>query len=258
MSLELTSLTWFMFLLTTVLWGASALLAGDRTTRKTLTWRVIPLSLFGFAWLAFGLLFVIRFLLLLYDPVYFGATNFSIAKIQAAVLSKTWGYLAIYWVVFCIGVGIMLWLRPPTPRIIINLEELSSLANIHLMDAISIITTILIVIVSNKSLPKSVLTPVGQLSSLYILPLMMAWLLHFQGQEIGTRRFLYVIPGIISYLLNPYREILLLVVAGICLPAMRMKKTFSLIKVTMGLVIFLLVTTVLTYTYRDYIWIWLC
>jgi hypothetical protein len=254
MNLELTATTWLLFIATTFLWAASAWLAGDGTARESFGWRVIPLSLFGFAWLGFGVFFIFRFLILLYDPIYFGATNFPLTKIPAAGLSRSWYCLAIFWVAFCVGFKAMFWWRPTAPNTIIHLEDLSSTRNIPVMDAIAIISTILIIIANNQNFPKSLLTPVGHLSSLYLLPVIMAWLLHYQGQEIGTRRFFYLIPGIISYLFNPYREILFLLMAGLILPAMRMKKAFSLVKITIGVLFFLLAATIMTNTYRDYLW----
>lgn len=254
MDLDLTSSTWLLFIATTVFWASSAWLAVDRNARETLTWRVIPLSLFGFAWLGFGAFFIFRFLILLYDPIYFEATNFSLTKIAATGLTRSWTCLAIYWVAFCLGFKIMLWWQPPTPRIIINLEELSSTKNYQLMDAIAIIATILLVVTHDERFPRSLVTPIGDLASLYILPLLIAWLWHYQGQDIGLRRFLYLIPGIVSYLLNPYRVIIIFLLAGICLPALRIKKTFSLTKLMIGIVLFLMVITVMNNSYRRYVW----
>jgi hypothetical protein len=253
MTLDLTLLTWFLFLVTTLLWAASSMLAGGRALRRTLTWRVIPLSLFGFAWLAFGALFIMRFVILLYDPVYFGATNYSLTKISAADLSKSWLYLGICWVAFCTGVGLMLLWGLQAPTVILRLEDLASPRNVELMDIIAVVTTVLTVLTKELWLPRSLLTLGGHLSSLYILPLMLSWLLYFQGQDIGRRRYYYIIPGLVSYLLDPYRQTLLFLTAGICLPAMRMKKGISLVKFLVGVLTFLTVITVITYSYRDYL-----
>ena len=106
MKLQLTTTAWFLFGATVLLWGFSVLWAGSRHERSALKWRAIPLSIFGFAWAGFGVDFILRFLVLGYDPVLFRATQYPLWLLPAGELSRTWFYLGVYWLAFCVAAAI--------------------------------------------------------------------------------------------------------------------------------------------------------
>jgi hypothetical protein len=253
--LQINLTTWLLFAGTALVWGASVLLLGDRSARPRLTWRTIPLSVFGFVWVGFGGQFILRFLSLAYDPDLFRATRFPPWLLSAEVLSRTWLALGIFWVLFCIGYGAVFILMPKAPRTtIIQFEHLVSLRKVRILDGICLVTLLAIFLSNMKMFPRALVTPMGLVGSLFIIPLAIAWFLYFQRQPIGFRRFIYIVPGIIKYILSPYREHLLVVVLAMVLPAIKLRRTLSIYKVLIGIFAFLLISTVVNDIYRPIKW----
>jgi hypothetical protein len=225
-----------------------------------LKWRLVFLSLFGFAWISFGFNFILRFLALAYDPILFQATIFPVDLLPDNVLSKTWFYMTIYWVVFCFGFLSIMYILPKpkrVPKVLLRLDLLGSIDKVKLLDLLAIITTLAIIINNLPgifSVPTGLITPLGYLGSLYVIPATIAWFLYFQSQHIRLRRFIYMFPGFLLYLLSPYREHLITLVMCIIIPAIVIKQKISGRKVIFGIIIFLIGITILTSNYRRYIW----
>lgn len=215
------------------------------------------LSLFGFAWLGFGVHFILRFLALAYDPFLFQASPFPISLLPDEVLSRTWFYAAIYWVFFCLGFLFVLYRLPKRmPRILLRLNLFGSIENIKVLDLLLIIN-ILSVILTNIpeiNVPAGLLTPLGYLGFLYVIPATVGWFLHFRDKRIGLRRFIYMFPGIVLYFLSPYREHIITLALCIIIPAMTFKRQISFKKIVLVLIILLLISTIITTNYRAYLW----
>lgn len=258
MNLQLDETTWILFALTVALWAASAWLAGERSERSLLGWRIIPLSVFGFAWLSFGADYIARFLFLAYDPELFRVTLYTPGLLPAEVLSQTWLALGLFWLTLCLGYAAMLiWLKPVTPAWLTPLLQFNRLASpeaIGLLDKIFIISVILTPLSVSPWVPQGLVTPIGLIIYLYAIPLIISWQLYFQGQPIGLRRFIYMLPGIILYYLSPYRLHLVLPLACIMLPAILFKPRLAFYKVVLGIIIFLILSTAVNDTYRKVIW----
>jgi hypothetical protein len=237
------------------MWGASVLLAGDRSARRKLTWRIIPLSIFGFVWAGFGVQFLLRFLALAYDPELFRATSYPPWLLPAEVLSRSWLALGIFWGVFCTGYASVVILMPKTARItFIQLEQLVSLRKVRVLDAMCLIALFAILICNMKMVPRALVTPLGLVGSLFIVSLTIAWFLYFQGQPIGIRRFVYMVPGILNYILSPYRDHLLVLVVAVMLPALQIRRKLSIYKVLIGIFAFLVISTAINDIYRPIRW----
>ena len=142
MKLELNGAVWMLFGVSTLLWLASLILAGSRRERSTLGWRVIPLSLFGFAWAGFCADFVLRFLALVYDPELFRASQYPMWRLPAGQLTRTWLCLGGFWCIFCAGVVIALRLgRGKMPRLLAKLNHLEDRVNLKALDVLAACST---------------------------------------------------------------------------------------------------------------------
>jgi hypothetical protein len=253
--LEINQTVWLLFAGTVLLWGASVLLAVDRSSGARLTWRSIPLSIFGSVWLGFGIQFICRFLILAYDPILFRATRYPPWLLTSEVLSRTWLALGIFWGVFCLGyawASNRMWKAPKNSSL--QLEQFVSLKYIRIYYAISIISLIVIILSNMTEIPRALVTPLGRFSSLYLIPLTIAWILYFQGQPIGMRRFVFMIPGVMLYILSPYRQYLIMLTLAIALPAIKLKRNLSIYKVAMSAIILLVLFSATNSIYRPIKW----
>jgi hypothetical protein len=255
--LELSLLTYVYFALSVFLWGLSIVILWKRRMGLRLRWKMIFLSLFGFAWIGFGVDCIIRFLALAYDAELFRATQFPLWFLPNEFISRTWIYLVLYWVAFCGGYFLILSIfHKRTPRVLKKIDLFGSMEKIKLLDLLTVIST-LAVLVSNfpgEHVPQSLVTPVGLLGSLYVIPSCAGWYLYFCGKKIGLRRFIYMFPGVLIFFLSPYREHILSLVLTMVIPALLIKKDISLKKTFGYLIALLLVVTVVNSAYRNFLW----
>jgi len=238
-----------------ILWAASLWLAKDPRSQPRLSWESVFLSFFGVVWMGFGVEFILRFLLLAYDPDNFQATNFPITMLPPEVLSETFFYLALFWIFFCLGfLCLAVWMTRKPPRRLADMEQLVSLRMTPLLDVVAIVTMFLTIILYVGPVPKALLVPLGRAASLCAVPALIAWILYFRGEKIGTRRFIYLLPLALAYVLSPFRAALLTLILCILIPALQFGKKVSLYKVLVGFFIFLLVSTYVNNIYRAYLW----
>ncbi len=255
MRLQLNSTVWMLFGVSTLLWLGSFLLAGSRRERSTLKWRVVPLSLFGFAWVAFSADFLFRFLALAYDPALFRASLYPLWRLPEGALGRTWLYIAVYWLLFCLGmVFATRIMRVRVPKFLGRLNLVEDRANLRALDVLAVGTMIAVLAVSVVRLPSGLATPLGHFGSLWVVPATMSWFLHFRGRRVGIRRFLYLAPGIVAFLLSPYREHLVVLFLCVFLPLLMGRRRVGL-PVAVGVMFaVLLASSIALYVYRPFKW----
>jgi hypothetical protein len=255
MKLQLTHAIVIIFTAAVIFWISSLVLAADRQARTIWGWKVVFLSFFGYAWLGFGCHYILRFLVLAYDPEFFRASLFPMWMIPSETLEQSWLYLIYFWGVFCMTYALVVNLLPPMmPSIIKKIHDLATPRQIPLLDKVTIILTFLLIIVNSSRFPSVLYTPFSILSSLYTIPITIIWYYHFDGYDVGKRRYVYFIPGIINYIFNPYREHLLTMALCVLVPAILKNRRISIKKFISVVIIFLLVSTVVTNTMRSYKW----
>ena len=258
MNLQLSVTTWLLFFSVLLFWVASAMLAENRHARATLKWKIIPLSLFGFAWIDFGVIYIFRFLALLYDPVLFRATQFPMWEMPNHILSKTFLCIGVYWSIFCLGMVITTKAVPRRlPGLLHRLTLIEAQGNLPFLDLLMVIC-IFSTLLANSSwclVPYRLLTPIGIAGSLWVIPPTIAWYFHFRGLRISLkRRLLYLVPGILIFLLNPYREHLLNGVLCVLIPFLLTKLRVKLARIIGLGMVFLLTASVVTYVHRSILW----
>ena len=258
-SLVLTAWTWVVFVLTVFLWLFSLRLIKNHAKNNKISIKVIMLSLFGYAWIGFGVDFILRFLALVYDPKLFQATLFPLWLLKHSVLTKTWLCLLLFWGSFCMGYALVVNFMPRgVPNVLQRLDLFGSFQRIKIqvLDAIFIIALIAI-IGSNSSIvsiPRILLTPIGYISSFYILPITVAWILHFRGYPIKSRRFIYMFSGLLLYYLSPYKEHILTLLFGVLLPAIAFSKRISRKEIAISIGVIILFSFPITASYRGIKW----
>src|SRR6266513_197310 len=119
--LDTNEATWLVFVIVALFWALSL---RALTPIRSRGWRVIPTTLFGFAWLGFGLDILIRFLLLSVDSVDFGNYTLRLAVLPADTVNRCLMLSGLFWVCF-LG-GYMGLRRVPLPN---PLQPLANITN---------------------------------------------------------------------------------------------------------------------------------
>ena len=255
MSLHLDTRTWLLFCITTAAWLACIPLAGSRHERSTLGWRVLPLSLFGFAWIGFGADFVFRFLALAYDPVLFRATRYPLWLLPAKEFWRTWLCLGAYWCLLCVGMVVVIKIMPRRlPHVFHRLDGLATKRNVAALDLLASGAATAILVTWLVPLPGGLATPVGHFCSLWVIPAAMAWHMHLRGDGMRLRRYLYMLPGVLMFIISPYREHLLMLFLCVALPLIALRSKVGLLKTALAVAAALVASTVLTQVYRPVKW----
>ena len=226
MRLQLDASNMTIFAIAAGLWLLAAILLATEFGRHGFRWRAILLSLFGFAWVGFGAGYILRFVILLCDPVLTRATQYPLWQLPEADLGRAWGYLGLYWTVFCLGaLGAFVAARGVRPPLSAKMGRLELWANVPILDLLAVTTFLSAVIVyaGGELVPGAVVTPLGHFSRLRVFPACVIWYLHFRGHRTGARRYAYLVPGLAAFLLNPYREILVEVFLCVFLPMLLVK-----------------------------------
>ncbi|MHC4789206.1 MAG: hypothetical protein ACYS8K_08420 [Planctomycetota bacterium] len=255
MKLQTTTATWLAFSAVTAVWMISALIAAWRDERVELKWRVLPLSVFGFAWLAFGVTFILRFVTIAANPLLFRASRFPPWLIPARAHTRAWGFLGVYWCAFCVGLALVVWLLPRrAPRFLRRTDLLDEPRNIPTLDLLACATAAALVLGWRVRLPAGLTTPLGHFSALWVIPATIGWHMHFRGTRIGVRRFLYMVPGVLFFMMSPYREHILTVFLCVALPALQRKHHLGALRLVGLSLMVLIASTVVLYVYRPVRW----
>jgi hypothetical protein len=179
--------------------------------------------------------------------------------LDAKVLFLTWFYLIVFWVVFCIAFLFVIGFVPKgVPKVLSRLEGLASFEYIPVavMDAIFVISLLAIIWVYSGliSVPRTLVTPVGHIGNLHVLPVTAAWILYFRSRPIGPRRFVFLIPGILLYLLSPYKEHVMQLFLCVAVAYITFAKHMSQKRLLMFLGTVLALSFIITPNYRILRW----
>ncbi|MFZ2089642.1 MAG: hypothetical protein WAU47_13805, partial [Desulfobaccales bacterium] len=228
MKLELTFSTWLAFAAVAGLWACSIYLTKDPASRQGWTWRSIPLSFFGLAWIAFGFTFVLRFLLLLYDPEFFRATQFPLWRLPGSAFPWIWIVIGLFWLAFSAGYFLVMRLSPYRPMLLGKLDLLAAPQNMLILDLLVCCCAGLIILSGQGFIPRALNTPLAILGGFYVIAATTVWFGYFQGTFNGIRKFIYLLPGAVVYLFSPFRALIFAVVLCILVPALKTRRWFSL------------------------------
>jgi hypothetical protein len=252
--LNTNEVTWLLYVIITVIWTLSL---GTVTPIRSRGWRVIPTTLFGFAWLGFGLDILIRFLLLSVDSVDFGNATFRIALLPTDTVNRCLMLCGLFWVCF-VG-GYMGLCRASLPNPLRPLADVTTHRASRTVAPVLILTSACLYLSFRASLPISLVTPLALLGSLWVLPATILWWDRFRTNR--SRRagnlclpLLALTPGLIGVGLNPYREGLFTVFLVLFIAAVFAGIRPKLTKVLFTSCVLLLASTALVQSYRKVLW----
>jgi hypothetical protein len=245
MHLDITANDFLVFVCALGLWAFSVLLTRNAPVPARWTWKDIPLSFIGLIWIMFGLTFIFRFCALLYNPEFFRATQFPLWKIPAAVLTWTWIAIILYWLALIIGYMVMSRLPLPRPSLLGNLDLLALPENLPILDLLVVTSSCLVILSGKEFIPPALRTPFGILGSFYVIAATTVWYDYFQGQPLGLRNILYLIPGVLIYFFSPFRALIFAALLCIIVPALKTRRWQSFTSFFLAMLALLLLTTII-------------
>ncbi|MCK6553705.1 hypothetical protein L6Q96_03840 [Candidatus Binatia bacterium] len=247
------SYTWPISVVVILVWAASAMVCPRWWQRRL--WAV-PMSLFGFVWLGFGLNFVVRYALLSYDSVLFGNLTYRLADRPAAIVNETLLLAGGYWLFLVVGYAALV--RVPGRGLFVAIEPLADPSAQVPRFLLTAICTACIALGNGPfDIPLAFITPLGVVGRLWVLPAGLAWWDHYRGREPlgGTpARMASLFPGVLQVALSPYREHLLLVVLLPFVAGLFAGRRYRLSVVAAGAVTLVLGSTVLVNAARMVQW----
>lgn len=234
-------------------WAGSAILCPQWRQRRF--W-ALPMSLFGFVWLGFGLNFVVRYAVLSYDSVLFGNLTYRLADRSAAVVNDTLLLAAGYWV--CLVLGYVAVVRRAGRGVFVALEPLADpAAQVPRILLVAVCSACIFLVNGPFEIPLSLLTPLGAIGRLWVVPAGLAWWDYYRGREpLGgaPARIATLVPGVLLTALSPYREHMMLLVALPFVAGLFAGKRYRLSVMAAAAVAVLLGSTVLVGAARLVLW----
>lgn len=252
LGLTLDAYSWALYAGLAALWLWSLRLVPERSP---LGWHAVPMSLFGFTWLGFGMIFILRFPLLCWDSFTFGNMTSRLADATSGQVNISLFLLGLYWACLAgaYSVGRRRLSAGPIQQLGILAQDRSGRPEMVL----ALCSTVGIVFSSGRiAVPLAILTPMGIVGALWVVPASFALWEEFRNgsRSLSKMGWWYLLPGLLRVVLSPYREILMELLAVVFISALFSGKRFRLTSVVLGSVIFFMASTVVITAYRQVLW----
>jgi hypothetical protein len=242
--------TLLLGLVMTALWLGSLFVL--RTSRQG--WRAVPGSLLGWSWVGFGLAFVVRFWVLSIDAVTYGDMSERLLAVPASVVDEALGLSALYWSAVVLAYRLV-----PAPRINL-LQAVGRVVrpgNVAAFDALAAAALAAILVGPEVERNWPVLVrPLALVGALWACAATAAWYLSLAaaGRRFAVRRWVYLAPGAVSFVYEPFRERLLLMLLIPLVAALFAGRRLRLGVVVVALAAFAIASTVAVGWYRQVAW----
>jgi hypothetical protein len=223
--------------------------------RRDRGWRSIPLSLLGWSWIGFGLAFVARFWVLSIDAVNFGDMSERLVAMPPSVIDQALLLSLLYW-----GSVLLAYRLVPVPRVN-PLSSVDAVAGgrraVAAFDALAVIAVVAMVLEADvERTPPALVRPLSLIGSLWVVPAVSAWFLALRDgrPRLAVRRWIYLLPGLVSFALEPFRERLLLMLLIPLIAALCAGRRPRLAPLLLVLAIFAITSTLAVSWYRQVVW----
>jgi hypothetical protein len=235
----------------TALWvGSFSVLGSSRRG-----WRAVPLSLLGWSWIGFGLAFIARFWVLSIDAVTYGDMSERLLVMPASVINEALVLAMLYW-----AAVVLAYRAVPAPRLNLlqavgRIVRPGAVAAYDALAALAL-TAILLGPEAERDWPVLV-RPLGLLGSLWVCSASAAWFLALDaggGRRFALRRWVYLAPGLVSFVYEPFRERLLLMLLVPVLAALFAGRRLRLGVVVAVFAVFAVTSTIAVSWYRQVTW----
>lgn len=249
LGLATTSSTWYLVAGLFVLW----VLTLPLLVRFRDGWSDVVLSLLGLSWLSFGLGILVRFLLLSHDAEWFASPSTHLAEIPAETVDFALSTAGIFWATFALGAVTMRLL--PAPSVLTTLVRQADRFSPGQVVPAIVLSGACVVAAQLPGVPGALITPLSVLGSMWVIPATFVWTRHFSGEPRPPWQLAAVfIPDVLRFVLNPYREQILVMVLVVFASAIFARRRFRLLVVVPFVVVLAVLTTVAVAAYRQVLW----
>ncbi len=219
-------------------------------------WRAVPASLFGWSWVGFGLAFVARFWVLSVDAVTYGDFSERLIAVPASIINQTLMLAGFYWIAVTVTFALI---RPRVPRVnpLENIGRVVTHAGAAAYDVTIVVAVVAMLLQTATDWVPVVLTrPLGLITSLWAFAATAAWTLSLRtgGERFGFRRWIYLVPGLVAFFIEPFRERLLMILLVPLVAALFAGRRLRLAVVCGVFVAFGLASTIAVSWYRQITW----
>ena len=217
-------------------------------------WRAVPTSLFGWSWVGFGLAFVARFWVLSVDAVTFGDLSERLLAFPASTVNETLILAGLYWLAASLTFRLV---RAPRVNLLAPIDRIVAGGGAAAFDFIAAVAVVAMLLIELRDwVPAALNRPLGLITSLWVFAATAAWTtsLRSGAQRFGFRRWVYLLPGLVAFFIEPFRERLLLMLLVPLVAALFTGRRLRLAVVIGAFVVFGLASTVAVGWYRQVMW----
>ncbi len=251
--LQTNLLTWLIMAGITACWMISVRLV-PRWTREG--WPSVLKSLYGIVWLDFGLDILLRFLMLSYNAVQWGNNTPRLVAQTAETVNRTLAYCGLFWMLVALAYAFAVRRRGAGP---LGMARMFTLDFAYATAIpVALLASAAFYLTEGQHLPAALITPVGLLASLYMVPAAIVWWDHFRQPgpkwRIGGIHLIVLLPALVHGYCSPYRENLAPILLIPLIAAMFAGKRPALRKLVPVGLIWLFVLSAVVGSYRRIKW----
>jgi hypothetical protein len=217
-------------------------------------WRAVPTSLFGWCWIGFGLAFVSRFWVLSVDAVTYGDLSERLIAVPASTVDEALMLAALYWIAVS---GAFVLVRAPRRNPLEGIGRVVANGGAAAYDATVVGAVVaMVLLATGEYVPVALNRPLGLITSLWAFAATAAWAISLRpgSQRFTFRRWVYLVPGLVAFFIEPFRERLLLMLLVPLVTALFAGRRLRLAVVCGVFVVFGLASTVAVGWYRQVAW----
>jgi hypothetical protein len=218
-------------------------------------WRAVPLSLLGWSWIAFGLAFVARFWVLSIDAVTYGDLSERLLVMPPSVVDLALALSTLYWASVLVAYRLV-----GAPRInpLASVGRIVGAGAFSAYDALTVISIVALIVGADvEHTPAALVRPLSLIGSLWVVGAAAAWFLSFDrgsARRFAVRRWVYLAPGLLSFVVEPFRERLLLMLLIPLLAALFAGRRPRLAVLIVVFAVFAIASTITVSWYRQVAW----
>jgi len=252
--LQTNLVTWLIVAGVAGLWAISARLVPGRRSEG---WPSLLKSLYGFVWLDFGLVILLRFLMLAYNAVEWGNNTSRLVAQSVDTVNTTLTYCGLFWLMVTVAYGLAVRRKGAGPLELAREFTVDSAYRAAI--PVAVLASVSFYLADGKSgLPLVLVTPLTLLANLYMVPAVIVWCDHFRRPgakwQITGVHAIVLLPALARGWVSPYRENLAPIVLIPLIAAIFAGRRPPLRKVVPASLVCLLVLSSLVSSYRRIKW----
>ena len=197
--------TWLAFAALLACWVGSVRLVPGW---KTEGWTAVVRSVYGIAWLGFSVDIVVRFLMLSYNAVEWANGTSRLLALPVETVTRSVMYCGMYWALVAAGYAAARRRRTAGALAVTRVLTVE-MAYAAVVPVAAVCSALFYVVDMPDEVPLALVTPLGVLATLYMVPAAIVWWDHFRrgaAWRVGSMQMVALLPAVVNAWRSPYRE----------------------------------------------------